>query len=118
MSGSADKIIKFYDFIIVNNQLNIKLTHQLLMSSDILVSKYSYHQNADKLMIAIGLLDNTIKIFYDDSLKFFLSLYGHKLPVLSLDFSTDNKLIVTGSVDKTIKIWLVSLILYSLNIIE
>ena len=40
-----------------------------------------------------------------DSLKFFLSLYGHKLPALSLDISSDSTLIVTGSADKNVKIW-------------
>ena len=40
-----------------------------------------------------------------DSLKFFLSLYGHKLPVLSLDISSDSSLLISGSADKNIKIW-------------
>lgn len=40
-----------------------------------------------------------------DSLKFFLSLYGHKLPVLCMDISSDGDLIVTGSADKNLKIW-------------
>ena len=40
-----------------------------------------------------------------DSLKFFLSLYGHKLPALTLDISSDSTLIVTGSADKNVKIW-------------
>ena len=40
-----------------------------------------------------------------DSLKFFLSLYGHKLPVMCIDISSDGALIVTGSQDKNIKIW-------------
>jgi U3 small nucleolar RNA-associated protein 12 len=57
------------------------------------------------MMLAIGLLDNTIKVFYDDSLKFFLSLYGHKLPVMALDISYDNRILISGSADKTIKIW-------------
>ena len=77
----------------------------------------------DKLLVAIGLLDNTIKVFFDDSLKFFLSLYGHKLPgyslyyfllknclfyffvVMCLDISYDNTILISGSADKTIKIW-------------
>lgn len=40
-----------------------------------------------------------------DSLKFFLSLYGHMLPVLCMDISSDGDLIVTGSADKNLKIW-------------
>ena len=55
--------------------------------------------------VAASLLDNTVKIFYEDSLRFFLSLYGHKLPVLSLAISSDDKLLVTGSADKNLKVW-------------
>ena len=35
----------------------------------------------------------------------FLSLYGHSQPVLCLDISYDNRLIITGSSDRNIKIW-------------
>ena len=45
------------------------------------------------------------QVFFLDSLKFFLSLYGHKLPVLSMDISGDSTLLVSGSADKNIKIW-------------
>ena len=37
--------------------------------------------------------------------QFFLSLYGHKLPVLCLDISSDSKLLVSGSADRNVKIW-------------
>ena len=75
------------------------------MSHDAMCVRYSNTKSADKLLVAVGLLDNTIKVFYDDSLKFFLSLYGHKLPVLSIDISYDNTILISGSADKTIKIW-------------
>ena len=44
-------------------------------------------------------------MFYADSLKFFLSLYGHKLPVLCMDISADSTLLATGSADKNLKLW-------------
>jgi U3 small nucleolar RNA-associated protein 12 len=75
------------------------------MSHDVLTVRYSQTKSSAKLMVAIGLLDNTVKVFYDDSLKFFLSLYGHKLPVMCLDVSYDNTILVSGSADKTVKIW-------------
>jgi U3 small nucleolar RNA-associated protein 12 len=56
-------------------------------------------------LLAVSLLDFTIKVFFTDSLKFFLSLYGHKLPVLSMDISSDSTLLVSGGADKNIKIW-------------
>uniref|UniRef100_A0ACD5WFH4 Uncharacterized protein n=1 Tax=Avena sativa TaxID=4498 RepID=A0ACD5WFH4_AVESA len=40
-----------------------------------------------------------------NTLKFWLSLYGHKLPVLCMDISSDGEFIVTGSADKNLKIW-------------
>jgi U3 small nucleolar RNA-associated protein 12 len=46
-----------------------------------------------------------LQIFYEDSLKFFTSLYGHKLPVLTMDISQDSTILVTGSADKNIKFW-------------
>lgn len=54
---------------------------------------------------AVAILDSTVKVFHDDSLKFFLSLYGHKLPVMSMDISDDGTLLATGSADKTVKLW-------------
>ncbi|KAG9142117.1 hypothetical protein Leryth_026104 [Lithospermum erythrorhizon] len=43
--------------------------------------------------IAVALADGTVKVYYMDSHKFFLSLYGHKLPVSCLDISTDEDLL-------------------------
>lgn len=82
------------------------------MSDDVLCVKYS----PDQKLLAVSLIDTTVKVFYTDSLKLFLSLYGHKvkspvawliekLPVISLDITTDSHLIVTGSADKNIKLW-------------
>jgi len=45
------------------------------MTDDVLAVKYS----PDGRLLAIALLDTTVKIFFQDSLKFFLSLYGHKV---------------------------------------
>ena len=71
------------------------------MTDDVLSVKYS----PDGRLLAVALLDSTVKIFFAKDLKFFLSLYGHKLPVLGMDISGDSKLIITCSADKNIKIW-------------
>lgn len=47
------------------------------MSDDVLAVKYSPNGK----LLAVALLDSTVKVFYQDSLKFFLSLYGHKVCV-------------------------------------
>ena len=45
------------------------------MTDDVLAVKYS----PDGRFLAVALLDSTVKVFYQDSLKFYLSLYGHKV---------------------------------------
>jgi U3 small nucleolar RNA-associated protein 12 len=45
------------------------------MSDDVL----SVRSSPDGKLLAVSLLDSTVKVFYQDTLKFFLSLYGHKV---------------------------------------
>ena len=59
----------------------------------------------DTKLIAVALLDLTIKIFFTDTLKFYLNLYGHKLPITCLDIAHDNKTLISGSADKNVRIW-------------
>ncbi|KAJ9098270.1 hypothetical protein QFC21_004599 [Naganishia friedmannii] len=123
VTGSADKDVKFWDIrmkevegsgpgsrivtrlgeerVIKTKQIGLVHTKTLKMTDDVLNVKYS----PDGRLLAVALLDSTVKVFFQDTLKFFLSLYGHKLPVLSMDISSDSKLIVTCSADKNVKIW-------------
>ncbi|KAI8820199.1 WD40-repeat-containing domain protein [Fimicolochytrium jonesii] len=109
VTGSQDKDVKFWDlgfmedteYSRVQKRPTMVHTRTLKMADDVLCVRYS----PDGRLLAISLLDSTVKVLYADTLKFFLSLYGHKLPVLSMDISSDSTLIVTGSSDKTIKIW-------------
>jgi len=111
VTGSADKTAKFWDFKIVQEpilgttrttpKLKLVQTRILKVSDDILSLKFS----PDARLLAVALLDSTVKVFFTDSLKLYLNLYGHKLPVLSMDMSYDSKLIVTSSADKNVKIW-------------
>ncbi|PKI83206.1 beta transducin [Malassezia vespertilionis] len=104
---SADKDVKFWEFEMAQPeeasapQLSLVHVRTLKVADDVLCARFS----PDGRLLAISLLDNTVKVFYADTLKFFLSLYGHKLPVLSLDISGDGKLCVTCSADKNVKIW-------------
>ena len=109
MTGGADKLVKFWDFSVEKGTLGMSLARQLQMTHDVSVRaiqpRLEGEKTEEKVLVAIGLMDHTIKVFYEDSLKFFLSLYGHKLPVMCLDISYDSNLLVSGSADKTIKIW-------------
>ncbi|XP_046902747.1 WD repeat-containing protein 3 [Hypomesus transpacificus] len=107
VTGAADKTVKFWEFELIKDdgsaqkRLTLNHTRTLQLEEDVLCVKYSPNQR----LLAVSLLDCTVKIFYTDTLKFFLSLYGHKLPVLCLDISHDSSLIATGSADKNVKIW-------------
>ncbi|CBZ53449.1 putative WD-40 repeat protein [Neospora caninum Liverpool] len=59
----------------------------------------------DGKFLICALLDMTVLVFYSDTCKLFLSLYGHQLPVLSLAVSSDSTRLATGSADKTVKVW-------------
>lgn len=109
VTGGADKAVKFWEFELVNDdseaqssrRLSVKPARVLQMDEDVLCVRYS----PDGRLLAVSLLDCTVKIFFVDTLKFFLALYGHKLPVLCMDISYDSTIIVTGSADRNIKIW-------------
>ncbi|GBG68516.1 hypothetical protein CBR_g3060 [Chara braunii] len=109
VSGSADHDVKFWEYELIEDKaysdkakrLNVRNVRTLKMPDDVLCVRLS----PDGKFIAAALLDTTIKIFFADSLKFFLSLYGHKLPVLSMDISSDGALLASGSADKNLKIW-------------
>ncbi|ODV83361.1 hypothetical protein CANARDRAFT_203372 [[Candida] arabinofermentans NRRL YB-2248] len=112
LTGSADKTVKFWSIKVEQelvpgtankyvNNLTLDHTKTLDLNDDVLSVKVS----PDTKFLAVSLLDNTVKVFFFDTLKFFLSLYGHKLPVLSIDISFDSKMIITSSADKNIRIW-------------
>ncbi|CAG5136192.1 unnamed protein product [Candidula unifasciata] len=109
ISGGADHDVKFWNYELSTDKnretkqkvLTLEHTRTLKMDEDVLCVKFT----PDHRLLAVSLLDNTVKVFFVDTLKFFLSLYGHKLPVTCMDISSDSSLIVTGSADRNIKIW-------------
>eukprot|EP00887_Chlorella_sp_A99_P006380 scaffold3.g6380.t1 len=107
VSGSADHDVKFWEWSVEPapsggpRQLTATHTRTLRMTDDVLCVRVS----PDGRLLAVALLDATVRLFFADSLKFFLSLYGHKLPVLAMDISSDSQLLATGSADKNLRIW-------------
>ncbi|GFO36388.1 WD repeat-containing protein 3, partial [Plakobranchus ocellatus] len=109
VTGGADHEVKFWNYELVSDSnpeakhkvLTLEHTRTLKMDEDVLCVKFTPNHK----LLAVALLDSTVKVFFTDTLKFFLSLYGHKLPVTCMDISTDSTLIVTGSADRNIKIW-------------
>jgi U3 small nucleolar RNA-associated protein 12 len=106
VTGSADKSVKFWDVEQQEDEENQPMvvhTRTLQMSDDVVAVRYSH--SPGKRLVFVSTLDSTIKVFFDDSLKFFLSLYGHKLPALAVDASDDDALLASSGADKTVKIW-------------
>ena len=118
VTGSEDKQVKFWSFnlIIDNDNDDQEQQQQPQQSNRILTINHERTLSVEEgvictkiapnsKFIAVAMLNSCVKIYFCDTHKFFLSLYGHKLPVLCMDISSDNRLIVTGSSDKNIKIW-------------
>uniref|UniRef100_F6ZG14 WD repeat-containing protein 3 n=2 Tax=Ornithorhynchus anatinus TaxID=9258 RepID=F6ZG14_ORNAN len=107
VTGGADKTVRFWDFHLVKDadgpqkRLSVGEARTLQLDEEVLCVRYG----PDRKLLAVSLLDCTVKLFYVDTLKFFLSLYGHKLPVLCMDISSDGQLLATGSADRNVKIW-------------
>ncbi|CAK9436153.1 uncharacterized protein LODBEIA_P07110 [Lodderomyces beijingensis] len=111
VTGGNDKCVKFWNLKVeqdvvpgtntVVSSLKFVHTQTLDLNEDVLCVKIS----SDDKFLAVSLLNNNVQVVFLDSLKLFLTLYGHKLPVLSIDISADSKLVVTSSADKNIKIW-------------
>ena len=112
ITGGNDKSIKFWNFQLEQelvpgtadtyvSQLHMIHNQTLELDEEVLCVRIS----SDNKFLALSLLNNNVQVIFMDSLKLFLTLYGHKLPVLSIDISDDSKLIITSSADKNIKIW-------------
>jgi len=104
-TGGSDKRIHIYEMVVSTDSglVSLQLEHirTLEMSDEVLCLKTT----PDGKLLIVALLDCTVRSFYLDSLRFYLSFYGHKMPVLSMDVTSDSYLLVTGSADKSIKIW-------------
>ncbi|XP_015606327.1 WD repeat-containing protein 3 [Cephus cinctus] len=108
-SGGGDQTVKFWNFELVDDPdsqskakvLSVLHSRTLKLEESVLCVRISPNSR----FVAVSLLDSTVKVFFLDTFKFFISLYGHKLPVLCMDISSDSTLIATGSADRNIKIW-------------
>ena len=102
ISCSSDKTIKFWNIKYSNeNEISFELYNELNLLDSITYCLIS----PNKKFLVYSLMDNSIKIIFEDSQKLFLNLYGHKMPITCFDISSDNNLLISCSIDKNIKIW-------------
>ena len=99
----GDKRLNLYQFKLIDRKdsttVPLELTHH--STAEFPSSALSCSSNPE--FIAVGLLDNTIRLLYKDSLKPYLVLYGHNLPATHLYFMRN--VLVSGSADKSIRLW-------------
>lgn len=122
VTGGGDATVKFWSFELIDtvqpeddgegNQIALQdretrkvlsLMHRNTLKLEETVQCVAISANSK--FVAVGQLDSTVKIFFMDTLKFYLALYGHKLSILCMDISDDSSLIATGSADRNVKIW-------------
>ncbi|VDM64169.1 unnamed protein product [Angiostrongylus costaricensis] len=105
MTVSSDKKAKFWTYEVVTEGTRKRLSFRESRILEVPDEALCCAVSPDEKFVIIGLLDNTAAVYFADTLKFFISLYGHSLPVTCVTVSPDSKLVVTGSADKSIKIW-------------
>lgn len=81
----------------------LNLTRVLEMTDQVLCVRVAYQRK--RPVVLVSLMDCSVRAFFLDSLDPYLNFYGHRLPVMSMDVSSDGLLLATGSADKTLKVW-------------
>jgi U3 small nucleolar RNA-associated protein 12 len=99
-SGGKDRMLRLWSF---DKKWKLKqVTDRSLELSDVptVITIDSQHK-----FVAVALQDMTIKVYFFDTHKQFLNLYGHKYAVTSLSICDDCEMLASGSADKNIKLW-------------
>ena len=104
LSASADKTIATWTPL-EGGQGGAALTLEPERSHDVGDDAMCACYSSDARHLAVGLLDATVKVLFVDTFKQYLTLFGHKLPVLAVSISSDGSLLASASADKTVKIW-------------
>mmetsp|Transcript_82931 Transcript_82931/g.173632 ORF Transcript_82931/g.173632 Transcript_82931/m.173632 type:complete len:952 (-) Transcript_82931:243-3098(-) len=102
-SCSADKHLRFFEYIFAGETASIEEVLEKAVELPDEALSLAFSSNGK--WVAVGLLNHTVQLMFADTMKFYISLYGHRLPVMSVDFSSDSQMIATGSADKNVKLW-------------
>ncbi|VDK81815.1 unnamed protein product, partial [Onchocerca ochengi] len=105
ISCGNDKTVRYWNYELVSEGMRKRLSMKPCRIMEVPDEALCIAASNDSRFLAVGLLDNTASVHFVDTLKFFVSLYGHSLPVTAIHISHDNKLVATGSADKSVKIW-------------
>lgn len=102
VSSSEDGFVKFWSFgLTEEGGISLNLEREFDAGHSISVIRIDGPQKH----ILCALYDNTVRIYFLDTLRFKLVLYGHSMPITSMTLSSNAEKLVTCSLDKTIRIW-------------
>ncbi|KAF6001689.1 Dip2/Utp12 protein [Cyanidiococcus yangmingshanensis] len=101
--GGRYGFVSFYrlDFKNTDQKWKLREAPRLEVPNEVTAICFTPNQE----LVLVALMDMTVRAFRMDTLAFVLSFYGHKLPVMTMDVSGDSKLLVTGSADKSCRLW-------------
>jgi len=105
-SCSADRMLRVFNFTFTKGDSESVTFEEdaekaLELPDECMAVCYS----ANGKWLCVALLNHTVQLHFADTMKFNLSLYGHRLPVMSIDISDDSELLASGSADKNVKLW-------------
>lgn len=105
VTGGADKRICIWgvEDVMLGGKGSIKLQRTLEMPDEVLCVRVAHGR--ERPVLLASMMDATVRAFFLDTLEPYMSFYGHKLPVMAMDVSSDGLVLATGSADKTIKLW-------------
>lgn len=105
---SADKTIRFFDLTFAaagSEQQAVTFAEVADKATEMPDECLSVAYSPNGKWVIVALLNHTIQMLFADTLKFYLSLYGHRLPVMSVDITSDSQIVASGSADKNVKLW-------------
>ncbi|KAL5107498.1 WD repeat-containing protein 3 [Taenia crassiceps] len=107
ISGGADSKVGFWNFDLdVQSKggpiLHLKSHRPVQLVADQVTALAA---TPDNRLIAVAMVNLHVDIYFTDSFKRVHSLYGMSAPVSCMDVSEDSRLLLTGSGDKTVRLW-------------
>ena len=116
ITGGADKRVCFWAIENVltgrhptngdddeDDETKLELIRVLEMPDQVLCIRVAHQRK--RPVILVSMMDSSVHAYFLDSLEPYPNFYGHRLPVMSMDVSSDGMMLATGSADKSIKLW-------------
>jgi len=107
VSCSSDKHLRFFElaFTTGGDASPVTFAEHIDQAIELPDEGLAVAYSANGKWVGVALLNHTLNLYFADTRKFYLSLYGHRLPVMCMDISSDSQMLASGSADKNVKLW-------------